>query len=52
MNNYDPINNNGSAMNPIPMPMETSPANINHHIHFTLMPSVDPKAAKNFGAMS
>ena len=39
-------------MNPIPMPIESSPANINHHILFTLMPSVNPKAVKSFGEIS
>jgi len=51
VSNYDPINNNASAMNPIQMPIESSPANINHHMHFTLMPSVDPRAVRNFGEM-
>lgn len=51
VSNYDPINNNGSAMNPIQMPIESSPANINHHMHFTLQESVNARAVSNFGKM-
>lgn len=32
---YNSINDKNTSMTPIPMPMETQPANINHNIHFT-----------------
>ncbi|CAL6092753.1 ABC_transporter family protein [Hexamita inflata] len=46
---YKPIDNNSSEMIPNPMPIESQPENINHHMHFTLTTNVSADTIKFFG---
>ncbi|CAL6065314.1 ABC_transporter family protein [Hexamita inflata] len=48
---YKPIDNNSSEMIPNPMPIESQPENINHHMHFTLTTNVSADTVKFFGTL-
>ncbi|CAL6087059.1 ABC_transporter family protein [Hexamita inflata] len=49
--NHKPIDNSTSEMIPNPMPVESQPENINHHMHFTLTTNVSAESVKYFGTL-
>ncbi|CAL6005866.1 ABC_transporter family protein [Hexamita inflata] len=49
--NHKPIDNTTSELIPNPMPVESQPANINHHMHFTLTTNVSAESVKYFGTL-
>jgi hypothetical protein len=48
---YQPINNNGTSMTPVPMPIEGQPSNINHHMYIFLNHNVSATTRKYFGTL-